>query len=452
MTKKNVKQNKILKLSIPIIILEFIWIAAAIGIFGYFYSLLDLSHVDAIIQPPRFYDFWGFKDVPEATLNVIMSYSVLVLCISVPLFVFNSKSIRQLREGKYDRGTGIYHALAAALSIVALNIPNAVLYTISSVSIFKEHPRQKKVKYTEQFEESVFERYRRVFIDILAHFLLVSFALIILIPFYMMIITALMSKETFSDFTQVTFYLRFKDMHWINIKEALQKADFALYIKNTLIVAGVTTIGTVITTILAAFAFARIEFKGRDFVFSLLLMTMMVPGELYILTNFVTVARPRGQNFSIIDIFRDAGFGWYNTYQAMIFPFIVSVFYIYFLRQTFKQIPDTLYKAAKVDGCSDFKFLTRIMLPIASPTIITITILSALGTWNAYVWPRLVTEQDKWLVSIALRRGFVDTATGMTDYRLQMAAAAIVTVPILVVFLFTRKYIMRGVGRSGIKG
>jgi ABC-type glycerol-3-phosphate transport system permease component len=246
-----------------------------------------------------------------------------------------------------------------------------------------------------------------------------------------------MSKSNFSDYTDMNLYLPFSDMYWINFKEALTKADFGLYIKNTLIVAFTTTIGTVFTTILAAFAFSRLEFKGREMIFTTLLMTMMVPGELYVITNFVTISNT---------------FHWYNTFEALIVPFITDVFYIFFLRQTFKQIPDSLYKAAKVDGCSDLKFLMRVMIPIAMPTLITITILNALGTWNAYVWPRLVTESDHYLVSIALRTSFTNSATQMTDYRLQMAAATIITVPILIVFLFARKYIMRGVGRSGTKG
>lgn len=428
------KNNRLNIYSLAIIILEALWVIGAIAVFLYFYRMLDISHIDEFIQPDRFYDFFGFTNVPESTVNFIMSYSVLVLCISVPLLVFNYKNIRNIRENKYDRNTGIYQVIAGVLSIVALNLPNAVLYFLSSAQVLKEHPKQKRVKYSEHFEEESLAKYGKVITNIFALFLLVFFALIIIIPFYWMILTALMSKSAFSDFTSTSLFLSFKDMNWINIKEALIKQDFALYIKNTLIVAGLTTVGTVVTTILAAYAFAKIEFKGRDFIFSLLLMTMMVPGELYVITNYVTISRLQ----------------WMNTYQAMVFPFVASVFYIFFLRQTFKQIPDSLYKAAKVDGCSDFKFLTRVMIPIASPTITTITILSALGTWNAYVWPRLVAEKDKQLVSIALR-GFVDSQ-GIPDYRLQMAAAAIVTVPILVFFLFARKYIMRGVGRSGTKG
>ena len=225
-------------------------------------------------------------------------------------------------------------------------------------------------------------------------------------------------------------------------------------LKNTLFVGILSTAGTLITTILAAFAFARLEFKGRETIFSILLMTMMIPGELYILTNFLTVSQ--------------AGIGWIggpvgtNSYfVAMIVPFMTSIFYIFFLRQTFKQIPESLYKAAKVDGSSDFKYLTRVMLPIAGPTIFTITILSVIGSWNAFIWPRLITSvgdvaegQRFWLISAALRDAdFTTSGTNpRTMFNMQIAASAIVTIPLIIVFLLLRKYIMSGVGRSGTKG
>jgi multiple sugar transport system permease protein len=215
---------------------------------------------------------------------------------------------------------------------------------------------------------------------------------------------------------------------------------------NTIVVATIGTIGTIITTVLAAFAFARLNFKGRDALFAVFLATMMVPGEIFVITNYSTVAQ----------------IGWLGadevaqTYTqalaAMSIPFMTSVFYIFFLRQAFKQIPDELYLAAKVDGTSDFKYLRRIMIPIAKPTITTIIILNAMGTWNAYIWPNLVIENpDFRLVTDGLRNAFSELAGG-TIFNEQMAAALIVTIPLLIVFLFLKKYIMRGVSRSGIKG
>ena len=254
------------------------------------------------------------------------------------------------------------------------------------------------------------------------------------------------------------FWVPFSELQWVNIKFVIEQLDFGLYIKNTLIVAVLSTAGTIVTTVLAAFAFARIDFKGREALFSLLLMTMMIPGEIYMITNFITVSN------------NPSGFGWIGTgvdnpvgyFSTMILPFMTSVFYIFFLRQTFKQVPDALYRAAKVDGCSDFKFLTRVMLPIGGPTIFTITILSIIGSWNAFVWPRLITRVEPtigskyWLISVALREeSFVlDKGGGVAEtmFNLQIAASAIVTVPLIIVFLIFRKYIIRGVGSAGTKG
>jgi multiple sugar transport system permease protein len=166
--------------------------------------------------------------------------------------------------------------------------------------------------------------------------------------------------------------------------------------------------------------------------------TMMIPGEMMVISNFQTVV----------------DWGWYQTYTALIVPFLVSVFYIYLLRQTFKQIPDELYYAAKVDGTGDFKYLLRIMIPIGLPTIITITILKLMGSWNSYVWPNLVADKEEMrLITNGLRgASFTDAETGRVSYNTQMAATVAVTLPLLLVFIFLRKYIMRGVSRSGIKG
>jgi multiple sugar transport system permease protein len=239
----------------------------------------------------------------------------------------------------------------------------------------------------------------------------------------------------------------FKQMHfWANYSAAWLAAPYWRYMVNTVIVASLSTIGTVFTTIFASFAFARLNFKGREFIFMILLSTMMIPGEMFVITNYLTVSR----------------LGWYSpiasnqTYAqallALTFPFMTSIFYIFFLRQTFRQIPDELYLAAKVDGTKDWKYLWRIMVPIASPTIITITILNMMGTWSAYVWPKLVTSRDEYrLVTNGLREAYT-ALSGQTAYNEQMAAAMIVTTPLLITFVFLRKYIMRGVSRSGIKG
>ncbi|MDI6452194.1 carbohydrate ABC transporter permease [Peloplasma aerotolerans] len=265
-------------------------------------------------------------------------------------------------------------------------------------------------------------------------------ALFIFIPFYWMIITALKTYAESSMSSNPSFFVSLSDMQWVNFKIALTEFNFLRYIGNTVFVGLTSMFFTVITTVLAAFAFSRLDFKGKDFIFSLLLMTMMIPGELYTITNYITVSR----------------LGWIDTFYALIVPFSASVFYIFFLRQTFRQIPDSLYRAAKVDGCSDFKYLTRVMIPIASPTIITIIILSSIGAWDAYIWPQLVgrTEATR-LVSVALRNENFSIGVGADQrpmYNLQLAATTVVTVPLLIVFFSLKKYILAGVGRSGTKG
>ena len=274
---------------------------------------------------------------------------------------------------------------------------------------------------------------------------LVLFAIFVIIPFYWMILTALKSDADLQALPPKLF-LPFSDLTFQNFVDAFVRAPFGRNMLNTIVVATLGTIGTIITTVLAAFAFARLNFKGRDALFAVFLATMMVPGEIFVITNYSTVAR----------------LGWLGADEvsqtyiqalgAMSIPFMTSVFYIFFLRQAFKQIPDELYLAAKVDGTSDFKYLRRIMIPIAKPTITTIIILNAMGTWNAYIWPNLVIENpDFRLVTDGLRNAFSELAGG-TIFNEQMAAALIVTIPLLIVFLFLKKYIMRGVSRSGIKG
>ncbi len=271
--------------------------------------------------------------------------------------------------------------------------------------------------------------------------LLALFAIFVIIPFYWMIMTAI--KEEADVFVSPPI-LWVNPLNWqfSNFALALERAPFARFMYNTVIVSMISTVGTIITTVFAAFAFARLNFVGRDILFMALIATMMIPGEMFVITNFLTVVELgwiREQTFT-------------TALLAMTIPFMTSIFYIFFLRQTFKQIPNELYYAAKVDGTKDLQYLWKIMVPIAMPTIITITILNAMGTWNAYIWPRLVTQREEFrLVSNGLRNAF-DDALGVTAYNEQMAAALLVTLPLLFVFLTLKKYIIRGVSRSGIKG
>lgn len=269
---------------------------------------------------------------------------------------------------------------------------------------------------------------------VLTYAFLVFMALVILFPFYWMINSSLKSIEEYRMSTP-TFWPQ--TVMWSNYSEAFRVANLGRLFINTVIVGLVSTVLSLIITVLSAFAFARLEFKGRNILFAGLLATMMIPGELFTITNYGTVN----------------DLGWMNTYTVLIVPFLVSVFYIYLLRQNFLQIPNELYLAAKVDGTSDIKYLWKVMIPLSLPTIISITILKMMGAWNSYIWPRLVANDDLHkLITNGLRgTAFLDEA-GETNYPAQMAAVALVSLPLFLVFVFLRKYIIRGVSRSGIKG
>lgn len=281
------------------------------------------------------------------------------------------------------------------------------------------------------------ERARQTVATALTHVFYYAFlflmALIVLFPFYWMINSSLKSLMEYR-LSVPTFWPQ--SMLWSNYAEAFNTANLGRLFLNTAIVGIVSTILSLVITVLSAFAFARLEFKGRDLMFAALLATMMIPGELFTITNYSTVTT----------------LGWMNTYTVLIVPFLVSVFYIYLLRQNFLQIPNELYLAAKVDGTSDFKYLWKVMIPLALPTLISITILKMMSAWNAYIWPRLVANDEAHrLITNGLRNAFTETS-GDVNYPVQMAAVALVSAPLFLVFIFLRKYIMRGVSRSGIKG
>lgn len=273
----------------------------------------------------------------------------------------------------------------------------------------------------------------QIFVKILIYAFLCFMALIVLFPFYWMIISSLKSFDEYRE-SVPTFWPR--HIQFGNYASAFTQAKLGSLFLNTAYVGIVSTVLSLIITVLSAFAFARLEFKGKNLLFSALLATMMIPGELFTITNYITVY----------------SFKWQNSYTVLIVPFLVSVFYIYLLRQNFLQIPNELYLAAKVDGTSDLKYLWRVMIPLALPTLISITILKMMGAWNSYVWPRLVANDDAHrLITNGLRNAFT-TTTGETDIPVQMAAVALVSFPLFLVFIFLRKYIMKGVSRSGIKG
>ncbi len=265
-------------------------------------------------------------------------------------------------------------------------------------------------------------------------------AAFILIPFYWMIITAFKSNALLElEQTTGVFYFFPPEItfaNFVRVFGAASDVNFGRYYLNTIIVALSTMAMTVVTTILASFAFARLNFKMKEPLFTLMIATMMIPGEMMVITNFQTI--------SILE--------WRDSFQALILPFGISVFYIFFLRQTFQQIPNELYLAAKVDGYGDFQYLWKVMIPMAMPTIVTIIILDMMGTWNAYIWPQLVTESDEMLmVSNGLMSIFQSSEFANWN-NIKLAASVVVTTPLLIIFMLFKNYIMRGVSRSGIKG
>ena len=274
-----------------------------------------------------------------------------------------------------------------------------------------------------------------VLFQVLTYLFLLIMAVIVIFPFYWMIISSLKHMEEYRRSIPTLFP---QVLDFVNYVEVFQNEDLLLgqLFYNTVLVGVVSTALSLVITVLSAFAFARLEFKGKNALFGALLATMMIPGELFTITNYQTVYN----------------FQWTNTYTVLIVPFLVSVFYIYLLRQNFLQIPNELYLAAKVDGCGDLKYLWKVMIPLAMPTLISITILKMMGAWNSYMWPRLVANDDAHrLITNGLRTAFTN-AEGVTDIPLQMAAVTIVSIPLFLVFIFLRKYIMKGVARSGIKG
>lgn len=293
-----------------------------------------------------------------------------------------------------------------------------------NIDIAKQLKKQKALKITK---------------SVIAYVFLTIFAIFALLPFYWMILSSLKTETVYRE-PIPTFFVKPSELQWKNYQTVVQYGNnlFGSMLLNTIIVGIVSTLLGIIVTIITAYAFAKMEFKGKNFLFSLLLATMMIPGELFTITNFLTVNN----------------LGWTKSYTVMILPFLVSVFYIYLLRNAFKQIPDSLYKAAKVDGCSDVKYLVKVMIPLTAPTLISIILLKFIGTWNSYIWPRLANGgSEEWqLLSNWVSKGFTVAGSSESLTTLKMAAATMVSLPLLILFICFRKYIMRGVSKSGIKG
>ena len=275
---------------------------------------------------------------------------------------------------------------------------------------------------------------RKTVVRVITYVLLALWAVIVLFPFYWMILTSLKSYSAYNSEYIPKFYTLSPTLQ--NYAEAFTAVPLLRYFANTAVFTVLTTALMLIVITLAAFAFARLEFRGKNIAFVLFLSLMMIPNELVIITNFVTITNLNMR----------------NTFPGLILPSVTSVFYIYLLKENFEQIPDNLYYAAKVDGTSDLKYLLKVMVPISKPTLITITILKVIECWNSYVWPRLITDDENYyLVSNGIQE-IRENGFGRENIPAMMAAVVVISVPLIILFLIFRNKIMEGVSRGGTKG
>ena len=374
------------------------------------------------------------KNKYKKTINLVDIFKWCAVGFGIIAIVF-------LMVVLFSRGTpNIINIVLLVLFAVA-TIAGFVLWLLNKLELnqIKNIGKQIDEKFSYNIEEyelksiDLNSKITNIIVKTFIYAFLVVIAIIVIFPFYWMINSSLKTLEEYK-LTIPTFWP--KDIMFENYVAAYNTANLGILFINTLYVGLVSTILSLIITVITAFAFARLEFKGKDTLFAALLATMMIPGELFTITNYATVSQLE----------------WTMTFSALIIPFLVSVFYIYLLRQNFLQIPNELYLAAKVDGTSDLKYLLKVMVPLSAPTLISITILKMMGAWNSYVWPNLVSNDSAHrLITNGLRNSFTDS-TGDVNYPVQMAAVALVSLPLFLVFIFLRKYIMKGVSRSGIKG
>ena len=271
-------------------------------------------------------------------------------------------------------------------------------------------------------------------IKTLTYTFLAVWAILVLFPFYWMLLTSVKSYSAYSSEFIPAFFTLNPTLE--NYLHAFTAVPLTGYLLNTLIFTLATTAIMLIVTVLAAFAFARLNFKGKDLAFTLFLALMMIPSELVVITNFVTITEA----------------GLRNSFAGLILPSVTSVFYIYLLKENFAQIPDELYYAAKIDGTSDMKYLLKVMVPICKPTIVTVTILKVIECWNSYVWPRLITDDEAFFLVSNGIQAIRESGFGRENIPAMMAAVVVISVPLIVLFLLFRDKIMAGVARGGTKG
>ena len=275
---------------------------------------------------------------------------------------------------------------------------------------------------------------RKTVLKTLSYILLAVWAVMVLLPFYWMILTSVKDTAAYNAEVKPEFFTLSPTLE--NYAKAFTEVNLGRYFLNTVVFTVVTTVLMVAVITLAAFAFSRLNSRGRDILFTFFLSLMMIPSELVVITNYVTIT----------------DMGLKNTFTGLILPSITSVFYIYLLKENFAQIPDELYYAAKVDGTSDFKYLMRVMVPICRPTLVTVIILKVIECWNSYIWPRLITTKEEYyLVSNGIQE-IRESGFGRDNIPAMMAAVVVISVPLIILFLIFRDKIMSGVARGGTKG
>lgn len=275
------------------------------------------------------------------------------------------------------------------------------------------------------------KKWNGFFVKTVTYLILTAGAVFILLPFVWMLLTSikpgnevlLMPPKWFPSIIQ-----------WENYEKALSSVPFATYFKNSVIVTVCITTCELMTTILAAFAFAQLTFKGKNLLFMVLVATMMVPGEILVIPNFVTLAR----------------LGWINTYKALVAPWAASVFSIFLLRQQFASIPDSYYQAARMDGCRDLRYLFTVMVPMSRPTLVSVALLKIINSWNSYLWP-LIATNERGMRTLPVGLAYFSTEAG-TQYNILMAFSLLIISPTLLVYLLMQKYIIQGISKNGLKG
>lgn len=305
-------------------------------------------------------------------------------------------------------------------------------YKAMSLNSVKDEKTDMRKPDYEKIEKNA--RIRQRTANVVTYVFLTFWGIIVLFPFYWMILTSVKSYSAYNSEYIPKFFTLSPALR--NYADAFTTVPLGRYLLNTTIFTVVTTAIMLVVITLAAFAFARLEFRGKNIVFVLFLSLMMIPNELVIITNFVTITN----------------WDMRNTFAGLILPSVTSVFYIYLLKENFEQIPDSLYYAAKVDGTSDMKYLLKVMVPISKPTLITVTILKVIECWNSYVWPRLITDDaDYFLVSNGIQE-IRENGFGRENIPAMMAAVVVISLPLIVLFLIFRNKIMEGVSRGGTKG